>query len=125
HGQSALLYYSCGTSGYTGHCDENGICLHAPVNVIRKSADVLVDFLSLINNKLGIDQVLEAWPACHPSLVSCLPLLRESLPYLPNAYAVFGVSGAETRVHTPALSESEAQNGLPDSILSIEPKPLV
>nr|GEY52922.1 hypothetical protein [Tanacetum cinerariifolium] len=41
------------------------------------------------------------------------------------AVAVFGVSGAETRVHTPAPGESEAQNGLPDSILSSEPKPLV
>nr|GFB67629.1 hypothetical protein [Tanacetum cinerariifolium]GFB68731.1 hypothetical protein [Tanacetum cinerariifolium] len=36
-----------------------------------------------------------------------------------------GVSGAETRVHTPAPGESEAQNRLPDLILSSEPKPLV
>nr|GEY46139.1 hypothetical protein [Tanacetum cinerariifolium] len=35
------------------------------------------------------------------------------------------MSGAETRVHTPAPGESEAQNRLPDSILSSEPKPLV
>nr|GFD27750.1 hypothetical protein [Tanacetum cinerariifolium] len=39
--------------------------------------------------------------------------------------AVFGVSGAETRVRTPAPGESEAHNGLPDLILSSEPKPLV
>nr|GFC16628.1 hypothetical protein [Tanacetum cinerariifolium] len=31
---------------------------------------------------------------------------------------VSGVSGAETRVHTPTPGESEAQNGLPDSIIS-------
>nr|GEW00910.1 putative ribonuclease H-like domain-containing protein [Tanacetum cinerariifolium] len=32
--------------------------------------------------------------------------------------------GAETRVHIPAHGRSKAQNGLPDSILSNEPKPL-
>nr|GEU47356.1 hypothetical protein [Tanacetum cinerariifolium] len=39
--------------------------------------------------------------------------------------AVSGMSGAETRVHTPTPGESEAQNRLPNSILSSEPKPLV
>nr|GFB08358.1 reverse transcriptase domain-containing protein [Tanacetum cinerariifolium] len=39
--------------------------------------------------------------------------------------AVSGVSGAETRMHTPALGGSEAQNGLPGSILLSEPKPLM
>nr|GFA83805.1 hypothetical protein [Tanacetum cinerariifolium] len=69
--------------------------------------------------------------AYHPSLVSCLPSLGESLPSMPNAYeysvtvAVSGVSGAETYVYTPAPGESEAHNGLPDSILSYEPKPLM
>nr|GEV43538.1 hypothetical protein [Tanacetum cinerariifolium] len=63
--------------------------------------------------------------ACRLSLVSCLPLLEESLPYVPDAYAVSGASGAETRMHTPAPGESEAQNGLPDPILSSKPKPLV
>nr|GEV38898.1 hypothetical protein [Tanacetum cinerariifolium] len=69
--------------------------------------------------------VLAARHACRPSLVSCLPSLGESLPSVPNAYAVSGVSGAETRVHTPAPGESEAHNGLPDSILLSEPKPLM
>nr|GEX27749.1 hypothetical protein [Tanacetum cinerariifolium] len=32
--------------------------------------------------------------------------------------AVSSVSGTKTRVHTPALGEFEAQNGLPDSTLS-------
>nr|GEX25808.1 hypothetical protein [Tanacetum cinerariifolium] len=41
------------------------------------------------------------------------------------AVAVSGVSGAENHVHTPAPGESEALNGLPDLILSSEPKPLV
>nr|GEY69880.1 hypothetical protein [Tanacetum cinerariifolium] len=35
------------------------------------------------------------------------------------------VSGAETHAHTPAPGESKAQNGLPDLILSSEPKPLM
>nr|GFC41150.1 hypothetical protein [Tanacetum cinerariifolium] len=43
----------------------------------------------------------------------------------PATVAVSGVSGAKTRVHTPAPGEYEAQNGLPGSILSSEPKPLV
>ncbi|GKE62319.1 hypothetical protein Tco_1512686 [Tanacetum coccineum] len=38
--------------------------------------------------------------------------------------AVFDEHGAETRVHIPAHGGSEAQNGLPSSILSHEPKPL-
>nr|GEZ17900.1 hypothetical protein [Tanacetum cinerariifolium] len=38
---------------------------------------------------------------------------------------VSGVSGAKTRVHIPALGESEAHNKLPDSIISNEPKPLL
>nr|GFA23676.1 hypothetical protein [Tanacetum cinerariifolium] len=70
-------------------------------------------------------KVLATRRAYHPSLVSCLPSLGESLPSMPNAYAVSGVSGAETYVYTPAPGESEAHNGLPDSILSYEPKPLM
>nr|GFA92105.1 hypothetical protein [Tanacetum cinerariifolium] len=38
---------------------------------------------------------------------------------------VSGVPGAKTHVYTPAPGGSEAQNGMPDSILSSEPKPLV
>nr|GEY09129.1 hypothetical protein [Tanacetum cinerariifolium] len=70
---------------------------------------------------------LAARPVCRPSVVSCLPSFEESLPSMPDAYvvAVFGVSGAETRMHTPTPGKSEAQNRLPDSILSSEPKPLV
>nr|GFA30485.1 hypothetical protein [Tanacetum cinerariifolium] len=58
-------------------------------------------------------------PACRPSLISCLPSLEKSLPSVHDAYAMSGVCGAETCVHTPTPSESEAQNGLPDSIISI------
>nr|GFD50860.1 hypothetical protein [Tanacetum cinerariifolium] len=64
-------------------------------------------------------------PACHPSLVSYLPSLEESLSSVPDVYAVSDVHGAETRVHTPTHDGSEAQNRLPDLILSSEPKPLV
>ncbi|GKA59291.1 hypothetical protein Tco_0758604 [Tanacetum coccineum] len=69
---------------------------------------------------------LTTQPACHLSLVSCLSSLGESLPSVPDAYAVAvsDVHGAETRVHIPAHGGSEAQNGLPESILSHEPKPL-
>nr|GEY78482.1 hypothetical protein [Tanacetum cinerariifolium] len=79
----------------------------------------------------SILSMLTTRPACHPSLVSCLLSLRESLPPVPNAYeypaavAASDVHGAETRVHIPAHSGSEAQNGPPDLILSSEPKPLV
>nr|GFD07909.1 hypothetical protein [Tanacetum cinerariifolium]GFD21628.1 hypothetical protein [Tanacetum cinerariifolium] len=38
---------------------------------------------------------------------------------------VSSVSRAETHVYTPAPGGFEAQNGLPDSILSSEPKPIV
>nr|GFB59978.1 hypothetical protein [Tanacetum cinerariifolium] len=70
-------------------------------------------------------------PACHPSLISCLSSLEESLSSMPDAYEYYtavvtsDVHGAETRVHIPTHSGSEAQNGPPDSILSSEPKPLV
>nr|GEW72024.1 hypothetical protein [Tanacetum cinerariifolium] len=59
--------------------------------------------------------VLTTRPACRSSLVSCLPSLGESLPSVLDAYAV---SGAESHVHTPAPGGSEAQNGLPNSIIS-------
>nr|GEV23374.1 hypothetical protein [Tanacetum cinerariifolium] len=75
-------------------------------------------------------RVLTTRPACHPSLVSCLLSLKESLPSVPDAYeypaaiAVFDVPGSGTRVHTPAHGGSKAHNEPPDSILSNEPKPL-
>ncbi|GJY53864.1 hypothetical protein Tco_0445528, partial [Tanacetum coccineum] len=70
--------------------------------------------------------VLTTRPACHPSLISCLSSLRESLPSVPYVYAVVvsDVPGSGTRVHTPAHGGSEAHNGLSDSILPNEPKPL-
>nr|GFB48580.1 hypothetical protein [Tanacetum cinerariifolium] len=70
---------------------------------------------------------LTTQPVCRPFLVSCLPSLEESLPSVPDTFAVAvsGVSEAETCVHTPAPGESEAQNRLPDSILSSKPKPLI
>nr|GEZ92591.1 hypothetical protein [Tanacetum cinerariifolium] len=70
-------------------------------------------------------------PACHPSVVSCLPSLRESLPSVLDTYeyptpvAASDVHGAETRVHIPAHGGSEAQNGPPDSILLSQPTPLM
>ncbi|GKF13097.1 hypothetical protein Tco_0051023, partial [Tanacetum coccineum] len=65
-------------------------------------------------------------PACHSSLVSCLSSLGESLPSMPGAYAVAvpDVPGYESRVHTHDHDGSESPDGLPDSILSSEPKPL-
>ncbi|GKF01303.1 hypothetical protein Tco_0028226 [Tanacetum coccineum] len=74
--------------------------------------------------------VLTTRPACYPSLTSCLSSHRESLLSVPNAYeypatiAVSDVHGIGTCVHIPAHGGSEAHNGLPDSILSHEPKPL-
>ncbi|GKC04512.1 hypothetical protein Tco_0996122 [Tanacetum coccineum] len=82
--------------------------------------------------------VLTTRPACHPSLVSCLSSLKESLPSVPYVYdqslealpyqsAAYGtasdVPGSGTRVHTPAHGGSEAHNGLHDSILPNEAKP--
>nr|GFA78532.1 hypothetical protein [Tanacetum cinerariifolium] len=75
-------------------------------------------------------RVLTTRPKCHPSLVSCLPSLRESLPSVPDAYeysaavAVSDMPESETHVHTPAHDGSEAHNELPDSIRLNEPKPL-
>ncbi|GKG05335.1 hypothetical protein Tco_0325421, partial [Tanacetum coccineum] len=70
--------------------------------------------------------VLTTRPACHPSFVLCLSSLGESLPYMPYVYvvAVSDVPGSGTRVHTTAHGGSEAHNGLPDSILPNESKPL-
>ncbi|GKF81398.1 hypothetical protein Tco_0240000, partial [Tanacetum coccineum] len=65
-------------------------------------------------------------PTCHPSLASCLSSHGESLPSVPDAYAVavFDVPGSGSRVHTHGHGGSEAHDGLHDSILSSEPKPL-
>ncbi|GJX21961.1 hypothetical protein Tco_0226406 [Tanacetum coccineum] len=74
--------------------------------------------------------VLTHRPACHPSLVSCLSSLKESLPSIsyvyeyPAAVIVSDVPGSGTRMHTPAHGGSEAHNELPESILPNEPKPL-
>ncbi|GJV58321.1 hypothetical protein Tco_1459326 [Tanacetum coccineum] len=64
--------------------------------------------------------------ACRPSLASCLSSHGESLPSVPNAYAVVvsDVPGGGSRVHTHDHGRSEAPNGSPNSILSSEPKPL-
>ncbi|GKF86565.1 hypothetical protein Tco_0254392, partial [Tanacetum coccineum] len=52
----------------------------------------------------------------------------ESLPSVPNAYAVVvavsGVPRDGSRVHTHDQDGSEAPDGSPDSILSSKPKPL-
>nr|GEU81015.1 hypothetical protein [Tanacetum cinerariifolium] len=74
-------------------------------------------------------KVLTTWPACHPSFVSCLPSLGESLPSMPDAYgqsleALPSQSAASrSEFHVPGAL-SEAHNELPDSILSNQPKPL-
>ncbi|GKE74480.1 hypothetical protein Tco_1536521, partial [Tanacetum coccineum] len=63
--------------------------------------------------------------ACRLSLASCLSLHEESLPSVPDAYAVdvFDVHVGGSRVHTYDHDGSEALDGSPDSILSSEPKP--
>ncbi|GKD65022.1 hypothetical protein Tco_1307130 [Tanacetum coccineum] len=70
--------------------------------------------------------MLTTRPACRPSLTSCLSSHGESLPSMPDAYAI-AVSDMlryGSRVHTHDHSGSEAPDGSPDSILSSEPKPL-
>ncbi|GJX37736.1 hypothetical protein Tco_0251039, partial [Tanacetum coccineum] len=64
--------------------------------------------------------------ACCPSLGSCLSLHGESLPSMPDAYAVFvsDMPGGGSRVHTHDHGGSEAPDESPNSILSSEPKPL-
>ncbi|GKF36373.1 hypothetical protein Tco_0113131, partial [Tanacetum coccineum] len=70
--------------------------------------------------------VLATRPACHLSLASCLSLLEESLPYVPDAYvvAVSDVPGYGSRVYTHDHGGSESSDGSPDSILLSETKPL-
>ncbi|GKD40651.1 hypothetical protein Tco_1260858, partial [Tanacetum coccineum] len=70
--------------------------------------------------------VLTTQSACHSSLTSCLSSLEESLPSVPDAYAITvpDVPGYGSRVHTHDHGGSEAPDGSPDSILSSEPKPL-
>ncbi|GKF03674.1 hypothetical protein Tco_0030597, partial [Tanacetum coccineum] len=65
-------------------------------------------------------------PACHLSLASYLSSLRESLPSLPDSYAVVvpDVPGYGSRMHTCDHGGFEAHDEPPDSILSSEPKPL-
>ncbi|GKA43249.1 hypothetical protein Tco_0735973, partial [Tanacetum coccineum] len=57
--------------------------------------------------------------ACRPSLASCLSSHEESLPYVPDAYAVVvsDVPGDGSRVHTHDHGRSEAPDELPDLIL--------
>ncbi|GKE99225.1 hypothetical protein Tco_0022576 [Tanacetum coccineum] len=70
--------------------------------------------------------VLTTRPACHSSLASCLSSLGESLPSVPDAFAVVvpDMPGYGSRMHTHDHSGSEAPDGSHDSILSSEPKPL-
>ncbi|GKF37872.1 hypothetical protein Tco_0114630 [Tanacetum coccineum] len=70
--------------------------------------------------------VLATRPACHSSLASCFLLLEESLPYVPDAYAidVSDVPGYGSRVHIHDHGGSKAPDESSDSILSSEPKPL-
>ncbi|GKA61235.1 hypothetical protein Tco_0760642 [Tanacetum coccineum] len=70
--------------------------------------------------------VLTTRPASHSSLASCLSSLEESLPSVPDAYAIVvpDVPGYGSPVHTHDHGGSEAPNGSLDSILSSEPKPL-
>nr|GEY74938.1 hypothetical protein [Tanacetum cinerariifolium]GEZ45295.1 hypothetical protein [Tanacetum cinerariifolium] len=48
--------------------------------------------------------MLTTRPACHPSLVSCLSSLRESLPSVPDAYG----QSLEALLSYPDASESES-----------------
>ncbi|GJW19923.1 hypothetical protein Tco_0027359 [Tanacetum coccineum] len=74
--------------------------------------------------------VLKTRPACHSSLASCLSSLGESLPSVPDTYEyttavdMSDVPGFGSRVHTHGHGGSEAHDGLPDLILSSDPKPL-
>ncbi|GJY70007.1 hypothetical protein Tco_0472989 [Tanacetum coccineum] len=70
--------------------------------------------------------VLTTRPACYSSLASCLLSHGESLLSVPDAYAiaVSDMPGSGSRVHTHGHGGSEAHDGLPDSILSSQPKPL-
>ncbi|GKC40017.1 hypothetical protein Tco_1052401, partial [Tanacetum coccineum] len=70
--------------------------------------------------------VLTTQPACHSSLASCLSSHIESLLSVPDAYAVVvsDVPGSGSCMHTHGHGGSEAHDGLPNSILSSEPKPL-
>ncbi|GKF36194.1 hypothetical protein Tco_0112952, partial [Tanacetum coccineum] len=70
--------------------------------------------------------VLATRSACRPSLASCLSSHGESLPSVPDAYAIVvsDVPRDGSRVHTHDHGGSEAPDGSPDSILSSEPKPL-
>nr|GEW43205.1 hypothetical protein [Tanacetum cinerariifolium] len=54
---------------------------------------------------------------------SILPAVSRSKSHVTGD--ISGVPGAKTRVYTPAPGRSKALNGLPDTILSSEPKPLV
>ncbi|GJX08876.1 hypothetical protein Tco_0196808 [Tanacetum coccineum] len=64
--------------------------------------------------------------ACRPSLASCLSSHGESLPSVPDAYAVAmsDVPGDGSRMHTHDHGRFEAPDGSPNSILSSKPKPL-
>ncbi|GJQ90403.1 hypothetical protein Tco_0001542 [Tanacetum coccineum] len=70
--------------------------------------------------------VLATLSACRPSLTSCLLSLGESLPSVPDAYAVAvsDVPGCGSHGHTHDHGRSEAPDGSPDLIISSEPKPL-
>ncbi|GJW14544.1 hypothetical protein Tco_0018677 [Tanacetum coccineum] len=68
--------------------------------------------------------VLTTRPACYSSLALCLSSLGESMPSVPDAYAVPDVPGYGSRVHTHDHGRSEDPNGSPDSILSSKPNPL-
>ncbi|GKA07984.1 hypothetical protein Tco_0687315, partial [Tanacetum coccineum] len=70
--------------------------------------------------------VLATRSACRPSLALCLSSHGESLPSVPDAYAVAvsDVPGDGSRVHTHDHGRSEAPDGSPDSILYSESKPL-
>ncbi|GJW91839.1 hypothetical protein Tco_0169392 [Tanacetum coccineum] len=62
--------------------------------------------------------VLATRSTCRPSLASCLSSLGESLPSMPDAYAVAvsDVPGDGSRMHTHDHGGSEAPDGSPDSI---------
>ncbi|GKA76618.1 hypothetical protein Tco_0783079 [Tanacetum coccineum] len=80
--------------------------LDVPINVVRKSTDVLVNLFGFIGNKFGTYQ--------------------ESLPSVLDVYAVAvsSVPGDGSRMHTHDHDGSEAPDESPDSILSSKPKPL-
>ncbi|GJZ56985.1 hypothetical protein Tco_0612479 [Tanacetum coccineum] len=103
-----------------------GLVLLGVVFGPRLVAGVMIRLQHKRQNLSAVLAVLATRSACRPSLALCLSSHRESLPSVPDAYAVAMSDVPEdgSRVHTPDHGGFKAPDGSPDSILSSEPKPL-